>query len=51
MEGMILPFRRTAGFAGRSRGRELWMFQRPGTQGANRFGPDPRNPYGEDLFA
>ncbi|MCX9148465.1 DUF805 domain-containing protein [Erythrobacter sp. WG] len=23
----------------------------PGTDGANRFGPDPKNPFGEDLFA
>lgn len=23
----------------------------PGTDGANRFGPDPKNPYEEDIFA
>lgn len=23
----------------------------PGADGANRFGPDPKNPFGEDLFA
>ncbi len=23
----------------------------PGTDGGNRFGPDPKNPYGEDVFA
>lgn len=23
----------------------------PGTQGGNRFGPDPKNPYAEDVFA
>lgn len=29
----------------------LVLFALPGTEGANRFGPDPKNPYGEDLFA
>ncbi len=23
----------------------------PGTQGSNRFGPDPKDPYAEDVFA
>jgi uncharacterized membrane protein YhaH (DUF805 family) len=23
----------------------------PGTEGGNRFGPDPKNPYSEDVFA
>jgi uncharacterized membrane protein YhaH (DUF805 family) len=23
----------------------------PGTEGGNRFGPDPKNPYAEDVFA
>ncbi|MFO6448451.1 DUF805 domain-containing protein [Erythrobacter sp. NE805] len=29
----------------------LVLFVLPGTEGDNRFGPDPKNPMGEDVFA
>lgn len=42
----IIPF---VGFLG-SIALLVLMFL-PGTQGSNRFGPDPKDPYAEDVFA